>query len=731
MADPSKFPDISTLSVSDPVLRADKQAEILQRFSLIADRIRPKLTVDGANFNTWSKSMVHNWSMCFLDDIDYFDRQERDTNYRRNLIALSFIRNSVERSLYDSIIARLSMPNARSVYQAIKKRFNKVSWSSIIHHANVIFNPKNHVDDMVQHVININESIEAIESQIGTLDSSKIITFSLLFSLPDLQERITSALDTRLAANPTLAINAEDILDIVQQMRARSNTTVTENTMHLSRITASTSGPKGDQSLFTPNQTPHQHHSKSVSPISKRSEEWKRQWLTPKNPCFYCGEAGHWAPECPARLKAANARLSSSQRRAKVATIGAIPLLENEEALLDSGAMHSVVGDISLFNSITRTDMNLAVASSHQFPVDAIGDITLMTPQGRLFIKNVLLFRPLCQTAVEAISDIPPPINLLTRPCPVVSNDVNDLWHRRLGHLSIRNVKRLLQFKAADGIPNIPFDNIKICHPCSIAKAEHRPYMSPSREHITQPGDMIAADLIGPLPLSTDNKKFALVIQDLFSRLTAVIPLHDKSEAKHQLRLWILRFSNATNFKVWGVRTDNGVEFCNHFFDDFLKEKGIIHELSIPYEHHQNGQIKRTNRTISEISRTILIAANIPSTLWPFAFKHAVWIFNRTLHANSKMTPYEIVGSKKPSLHQLRVFGAKAYIFNHQLRKDLSAKGIVGFHLGVTPDSKGWLFWVPERQTVIRSASVKFDENKFFQREQYATSIMSAIHVSL
>ncbi|MBW0538815.1 hypothetical protein O181_078530 [Austropuccinia psidii MF-1] len=110
------------------------------------------------------------------------------------------------------------------------------------------------------------------------------------------------------------------------------------------------------------------------------------------------------------------------------------------------------------------------------------------------------------------------------------------------------------------------------------------------------------------------------------------------------------------------------------------------------------------------MARTSLLAANLPNSLWPYAFKHAVWIFNRTLHADNKITPYEIVGKRRPSLVALRVFGAKSYIFNHSSLKNISAKGFVGYHLGITPDSKGWLFWIPDCKTIIRSASMKFDK---------------------
>ncbi|MBW0486514.1 hypothetical protein O181_026229 [Austropuccinia psidii MF-1] len=177
---------------------------------------------------------------------------------------------------------------------------------------------------------------------------------------------------------------------------------------------------------------------------------------------------------------------------------------------------------------------------------------------------------------------------------------------------------------------------------------------------------------MGTLPSSLDHKKYVLTIQDCFSRLTVAIPLLDKAGAKIELQRWILQFMKTTGHKVKAVRTDNGSELKNIIFEKFLKTQGIIHEYSIKYEHHQDGKIDRTNQTISEMARTSLNEANLPIMLWPWAYRHSVWIFNSTLHANLVKTPYETVGKRKPSLDMLRVFGSKAFLYNHNFRKDIS-----------------------------------------------------------
>ncbi|MBW0514868.1 hypothetical protein O181_054583 [Austropuccinia psidii MF-1] len=157
--------------------------------------------------------------------------------------------------------------------------------------------------------------------------------------------------------------------------------------------------------------------------------------------------------------------------------------------------------------------------------------------------------------------------------------------------------------------------------------------------------------------------KYVLIIQDFSSWLTAAIPLRNKTEAKIQFIDWMKRFTTASSFKIECIRTDNGSEFKNSTISAFTTQHGIAHELSIPYEHHQNGCIERTNQTLIDIARTSLISAGIPARLWPYSFKHSAFIFNRVLHADLDKTPYKIVSGLKPTLLLLKVFGAKAYLF--------------------------------------------------------------------
>ncbi|MBW0580557.1 hypothetical protein O181_120272 [Austropuccinia psidii MF-1] len=72
----------------------------------------------------------------------------------------------------------------------------------------------------------------------------------------------------------------------------------------------------------------------------------------------------------------------------------------------------------------------------------------------------------------------------------------------------------------------------------------------------------------------------------------------------------------------------------------------------------------------------------------------------------------------------LRIFGVMSFIHDHTFKKDFSGREITGYHLGISEDSKGWLFWVPGKRTIVRLASVKFDENTFYKpRDTHVQSI--------
>ncbi|GJX64923.1 retrovirus-related pol polyprotein from transposon TNT 1-94 [Tanacetum coccineum] len=111
---------------------------------------------------------------------------------------------------------------------------------------------------------------------------------------------------------------------------------------------------------------------------------------------------------------------------------------------------------------------------------------------------------------------------------------------------------------------------------------------------------------------------------------------------------------------------------------------GIFHQKSVPRTPQQNGIVERRNRTLMEVSHTILIFLKAPMFLWAEVVATACYTQNRSLiHTLHNKTPYELVHDKKPDLTFLRVFGALCYPTNDS--EDLGkfqAKADIGIFVG-------------------------------------------------
>ena len=57
-----------------------------------------------------------------------------------------------------------------------------------------------------------------------------------------------------------------------------------------------------------------------------------------------------------------------------------------------------------------------------------------------------------------------------------------------------------------------------------------------------------------------------------------------KSEVPEKLKKWEAAVANQADCKIKTLRTDNGGEYASTCeFEDFLKEKGIRHETTVPH----------------------------------------------------------------------------------------------------------------------------------------------------
>lgn len=75
--------------------------------------------------------------------------------------------------------------------------------------------------------------------------------------------------------------------------------------------------------------------------------------------------------------------------------------------------------------------------------------------------------------------------------------------------------------------------------------------------------------------------------------------------------------------------SNNGSEFVNNTFSNYLKKHGIIHQTTEPYCPQQNGISERGFRTIFDKARAMLQESGLCNCYWGEAVMMLIYLKNR------------------------------------------------------------------------------------------------------
>jgi transposase InsO family protein len=288
------------------------------------------------------------------------------------------------------------------------------------------------------------------------------------------------------------------------------------------------------------------------------------------------------------------------------------------------------------------------------------------------------------------------------------------LWHRRLAHVGMSTLKKLLKKELVRGLKDVKFEKDKVCSACQVGKQvanTHRTkaYMSTSRVL-----ELLHMDLFGPITYkSLGGDLYCLMIVDDYSRYTWLFFLHDKTEGTACFKKFAKRAQNEFKVKIKKIRSDNGKEFVNTNIEEYCDEVEIKHEVSTTYTPQQNGVVDRKNRTLITLARTILDEYNTPQDLWAEAINTACYASNRLfLQKFLGKTPYELLNGKKSDVSFFWVFGCKCYIYKkQQYLGKFQRRCDIGFLVGYSSKSKAYQVFNYAIGLAEETYDVEFDES--------------------
>lgn len=300
-----------------------------------------------------------------------------------------------------------------------------------------------------------------------------------------------------------------------------------------------------------------------------------------------------------------------------------------------------------------------------------------------------------------------------------VASDSNK-WHARLGHIGVDSMRSMVKKKLVVGIPEIEVER-ETCASCLMGKQTRSVFPQTSKYRASQVLELIHGDLCGPITPSTPTRnRYIFVLIDDFSRYMWTILLKEKGEAFEKFRKFKALVEQETGVSIKCFRTDRGGEFTSSEFQNFCENSGVKRHLTAPYSPQQNGVVERRNRTLLEMTRSILKHMSLPDYLWGEAVRHSTYLINRVAsRALANLTPYEAFKKKRPNVEHLRIFGCIGFAkteSQHLKKLDDRSKKLV--HLGTEPGTKAYRMFDPTNQKIIVSRDVVFDESRGWEWNQ-------------
>jgi transposase InsO family protein len=112
-------------------------------------------------------------------------------------------------------------------------------------------------------------------------------------------------------------------------------------------------------------------------------------------------------------------------------------------------------------------------------------------------------------------------------------------------------------------------------------------------------------------------------------------------------------------------------------FHNFCKSHGIYSKLTTRYTSQQNGVAERKNKTIMEMTHSMLTTKHFSNEYWVEAVATVVYILNICLtKSEKKKIPQESWIGSKHNMGHLKFFGCVAYThILDEIRRNLDNKG--------------------------------------------------------
>ena len=208
------------------------------------------------------------------------------------------------------------------------------------------------------------------------------------------------------------------------------------------------------------------------------------------------------------------------------------------------------------------------------------------------------------------------------------------------------------------------------------------------------------------------GSRYFVTFIDEYSGYVTVACIYEKSDVQLEFKRYHSWVERRYDCVVKVMHCDGGGEY--QALNDYLQCQGIERVMLPPYSPEQNGMEERTNRTLVECARSMLLYAKLPLQFWAEAISFC--------HRRTKSLPVP----SKPEQDIIRnddwksssceshssVRKCDVDTCSERKRKKLDAKSELGVQVACLENSV-YKVWLPTRSTAVLTRHAKVLENSF------------------
>ncbi len=292
-----------------------------------------------------------------------------------------------------------------------------------------------------------------------------------------------------------------------------------------------------------------------------------------------------------------------------------------------------------------------------------------------------------------------------------IAND--DPWHEKFAHANKEKVEAVVK---KFNLPGQVHKND--CVACGEAKTTRDSFPTSRNEPEKEQLGLIHSDVCGPFPEeSLGGSKYYAVFIDDYSSYTALFPMKRKSDLLSVFEEYHDTVTATFKKPIRRFRSDNGGEFTSESFKEYLKQKGIKQELTVPYNPEQNGTSERKIRTINDTIRVLIKQSGFTKNLWAEAAITACFVWNRLPRSRDGQIPYFLwSGRDWTGYASMRTFGDYGFVHIPKQKREnkLADHGELCRFVGYDDNRKAYRMITREGKIIV-SCSVKWTKHKIAQ----------------